>query len=62
MGGGGECTDDMSKEKYVCTIFAVLISLYVNSRPRGYIVYVRVHDHSSAKTREPRNFITKTIN
>ena len=26
------CTDNVSKEKYVCTIFAVLITFHVNSR------------------------------
>ena len=31
-----ECTDNMSKEKSVCTIYAVLISLYVNSRLNGF--------------------------
>ena len=30
-----ECTDNANKEKYVCKIFAVLISLYVNSRLNG---------------------------
>ena len=27
-----ECTENVSKEKYVCTIFSVLISLYVDSQ------------------------------
>ena len=27
-----ECTENMSKEKYVCSKFTVLITLYVNSR------------------------------
>ena len=31
-----ECTDNVSKQKYVCTILAVLISLYVNSRLNGF--------------------------
>ena len=31
-----ECTDNVSKEKYVCTIFAVLISFYVNSQLDGF--------------------------
>ena len=31
-----ECTEIFSKEKYVCTIFAVLITLYVNSRLNGF--------------------------
>ena len=31
-----ECTDNVRKEKYVCTIFAVLIILYVNSRLNGF--------------------------
>ena len=31
-----ECTYNVSKEKYVCKIFAVLISLYVNSRLNGF--------------------------
>ena len=31
-----ECTDNVSKEKYVCTIFAVLISLYLNSQLNGF--------------------------
>ena len=31
-----ECTDNRIKEKYVCTIFAVLISLYVNLRLNGF--------------------------
>ena len=31
-----ECTDNMRKEKYVCTIFSVLITFYVNSRLNGF--------------------------
>ena len=31
-----KCTDNVRKEKYVCTIFAVLISFYVNSRLNGF--------------------------
>ena len=31
-----ECTDNAIKEKYGCTIFAVLITLYVNSRLNGF--------------------------
>ena len=31
-----ECTDNVSKEKYACTTFAVLISLYVNSGLNGF--------------------------
>ena len=31
-----ECTDNLRKEKYVCTTFAVLITLYVDSRPNGF--------------------------
>ena len=31
-----ECTYNVSKEKYVCTIFAVLISLYVTSQLNGF--------------------------
>ena len=31
-----ECTDNLIKWKYVCTIFSVLISLYVNSRLNGF--------------------------
>ena len=27
---------NVSKEKYVCTIFAVLITLYINSRLNGF--------------------------
>ena len=32
---GCECIDNVSKENYVFTIFAVLITLYVNSRLDG---------------------------
>ena len=31
-GGGVECKDNVRKEKYICTIFSVLITLYMNSR------------------------------
>ena len=31
-----ECTDNVIKENYVCKIFALLISLYVNSRLNGF--------------------------
>ena len=31
-----ECTDNVSKENYLCAIFAVLITLYVNSRLNGF--------------------------
>ena len=31
-----ECTENERIEKYVCTIFAVLITLYVNSRLNGF--------------------------
>ena len=31
-----ECTDNVSKENYVCKIFAVLIILYVNSQLNGF--------------------------
>ena len=31
-----ECTDNAGKEKYVYTIFAVVITLYVNSRLIGF--------------------------
>ena len=31
-----ECKDNVRKEKYVCTIFTVLINLYVNSRLNGF--------------------------
>ena len=31
-----ECTYNVSKENYVCTIFAVLITLYVNSQLNGF--------------------------
>ena len=31
-----ECTDNVMKDKYVCTIFAVLITLYVNSGLNGF--------------------------
>ena len=31
-----ECTDNASKEKYACTIFSVLITLYVNSQLNGF--------------------------
>ena len=31
-----ECTDNVSKENYVCTIFSVLISLHVDSRLNGF--------------------------
>ena len=30
------CTDNARKEKYVCKLFAVLITLYVNSRLHGF--------------------------
>ena len=31
-----ECIENVRKEKYVCTIFALLITLYVNSRLNGF--------------------------
>ena len=31
-----ECTYNMSKEKYACTKFEVLITFYVNSRLDGF--------------------------
>ena len=31
-----ECIDNVSKYNYVCTIFAVLIMVYVNSRLNGF--------------------------
>ena len=31
-----ECTDNVSKEKYVCTIFTLPITFYVNSRLNGF--------------------------
>ena len=31
-----ECTDNFMKEKYVCTIFLVVITFYVNSRLNGF--------------------------
>ena len=31
-----ECTENERIEKYVCTIFAVLINLYVNSQLNGF--------------------------
>ena len=34
-----ECTENVRKEKYVCTILAVLITLYVNPQLNGF------HDH-----------------
>ena len=31
-----ECTDNVSKDKYVYKLFLVLISLYVNSQRNGF--------------------------
>ena len=31
-----ECTDNDSKENYVCAIFAVIIRLYMNSQLNGF--------------------------
>ena len=31
-----KCTDNVSKEKYVCTLTAVQIHLHVNSQPNGF--------------------------
>ena len=31
-----ECTENVIKETYVCTIFSVLITLYMNSRLNGF--------------------------
>ena len=31
-----ECTDNERKDKYLCTIFAVLITLYMNSRLHSF--------------------------
>ena len=31
-----ECTENVSKEKCLCTIFSVPITLYVNSRLNGF--------------------------
>ena len=31
-----ECTDNLRIENYLCTIFAVLITFYVNSRLNGF--------------------------
>ena len=46
-----ECTENLSKEKYVCTIFAVLISVYVNSRLNGFhelmvFTYHRIYEYT----------------
>ena len=33
---GCECTYNVRKERYVCTIFSVLITLYVDLRLHGF--------------------------
>ena len=40
-----ECTENVSKEKYVCTIFAVLISFYVSSRLNGFYDH-RIYEYT----------------
>ena len=40
-----ECIDNVSKEKYICTIFAVLFTLYVISRLNGFHKYNGFHVH-----------------
>ena len=54
-----ECTDNLGKDKYVCTIFTILITLYVNSQLNGFhdlTVFTIILFHNT-----PENFQEKIV-
>ena len=56
-----ECTENERIEKYVCTIFAVLITLYVNSRLNGFqdlmVFTIIVFQNTGEKTPREKQFL-----
>ena len=52
-------SDNVWKEKYVCTIFTVLIIMHVYSRPNGFnnlmvsrLLYFRIHRETFSKEKQ----------